>query len=370
MKRILMSILFSLAFFGMMKAQDEGRTWLKRYNIDPMNDNPVFTRPMHERDESRVQGAGICMNDGLAYNRRYYNFGSDWHYEPKLSLCKEEEAVFQKITGEFTVEDGSFRVQTADQILKYGVIPTDFGCIVAYRVWGWGVDGYQQINHYYATFDHKGNLIDAFYAGHGEWMNEILKAEPHGNYSPKENFGGGSMKFSEDNKTLTKTDYYYFKTADDKSDKWYDTTVFNISDKGIFSEASRIQKGKPEVNQLAEELYALETLPLSDKDVFKKWNTFVKKAKNNASLQPRIALDILRLYASRQQEFMAWTTANKKESVLITALKPGFEKLGERFGMGAPQMIVEKSLQMCTDNTVRNYWKNLKTFKSLFEIYD
>ena len=84
-----MSILLSLAFVGMMKAQDGGRDWLKRYKIDPMNSNPVFTRPDHERDEERVMGAGICMNDGLAYNRTYYNFGSEWHYEPKLHLCDE-----------------------------------------------------------------------------------------------------------------------------------------------------------------------------------------------------------------------------------------------------------------------------------------
>ena len=105
MKRILMSIILSMAFFGVLKAQDGGRTWLKRYNIDPMNANPVFTRPTHENDEARKQGAGICMNDGLAYNRTYYSFGSDWHYEPKLNLCKEEEEAFSRVTGEFINND-------------------------------------------------------------------------------------------------------------------------------------------------------------------------------------------------------------------------------------------------------------------------
>ena len=367
MKRIFMSIMLSLAFFGMLKAQDEGRTWLKRYNIDPMNDNPVFTRPQHERDEERVMGAGICMNDGLAYNRRYYNFGRDWHYEPKLSLCQEEEAVFPRITGEYMSNEDNMHISTAGQILKYGVIPTDFGCIVAYRVWGWGTDGYEQVNHYYATFDHKGNLIDAFYAGHGEWMNEILKAEPHGNYSTRENFGGGSMQFSEDNKTLTKTDYYYFKTPDGKSDQWFDTTVFNISDEGFFTQASRVQKGKPEVNKIAEELYDLETLPLSDKNAIKKWNAFVKKTKGKDLFRERIDRDILKLYISRQQEFMAWTTANKKESVLITALVPGLKYLSGYCGTGAAQKLYVKGLEDCKDNVVKNYWKNLKTIKTIWD---
>ena len=263
-------------------------------------------------------------------------------------------------------EHNSF-VTTAGQILKYGVIPTDYGCIVAYRVWGWGPDGHQQVNHYFATYDHKGNLIDAFYAGHGEWMNQILKTEPHGNYTPRENYGGGYMEFSEDSKTLTKVDYYYFKTPDDKGDKWEDTTIINISDKGIFSQASRVQKGKPEVNKLAEELYDLETLPLSDKNAIKKWNAFVKKTKGNTQLRERIDVDILKLYISRQQEYMAWTTANKKESVLITALVPGLKYLSSRCGGGTAQMLYSKGLDDCKDAAVKNYWKNLKTIKTVWD---
>ena len=366
MKRILMSILFSLAFFGMLKGQDEeGRTWLKRYHIDPMNNNPVFTRPMHENDEERVMGAGICMNDGLAYNARYYGFGSEWHYAPKLSLCQEEEEAFSRITGDFVCKEHGFNMNTAHEILKYGVIPTDFGCIVAYRVWG---NLNRTIRHYFATFDHKGNLIDAFYAGYGEWMEDVLAAEPHGNYSTYVNVGGGSMVFSDDNKTMTKTDYFYYKLPDKSSGvKWEDTTIFNISPEGIFSVASRVQNGKPEVNKMGEELYNLETLPLSEKDIFKKWNTFIKKYKNSPLFKERIAEDILRLYVSRQQEFMAWTTAHKSESVLITALKPGFQLLGEHFGMGASQMLKAKGVENCKDKAVKNYWMNLKTFKSLFE---
>ena len=59
------------------------------------------------------------MDDGQAYNRTYYGFGSEWHYEPKLHLCQEEEAVLQQIFGKFVPERGSFYYQ----LLKYGVIP-------------------------------------------------------------------------------------------------------------------------------------------------------------------------------------------------------------------------------------------------------
>ena len=365
MKRFLMSILLSLAFIGMMNAQDEPRQWLKRYNIDPMNSNPVFTRPTHERDEARVQGAGICMNDGLAYNRTFYSFGSDWHYEPKLNLCEEEEAVLKQLFGKYVADGDRFYYQ----VLKYGVIPTDFGAIVAYRLWDDDYPGGREdVRHYYATFDHKGKLLDAIYIGHHDWLNEILKAEPHGNYTPRENFGGGSMEFSEDGKTLTKEDYYYFKTPDDKSDKWEDTTVFNISDKGFFSLVSHKEKGKPQVNPVAEELHDLELLPLSDKDAIRKWNAFLKKNAKNEQLKARINYDVLYLFITRQKEYMEWAYKNQKESVLVSALASAVDILSKKFGDGATQRLMANSLDLFEDNKpVQNYWRNRKFVKSLFE---
>ena len=358
-----MSVFLSLAFFGMLKAQDEGRTWLKRYNIDPMDSNPVFTRPMHENSSARKDGAGICMDDGLAYNCRSYIFGEGWHYEPKLAMCQEEENTFSSVTGEYLYSDGKMRITTAGQVLKNGVIPTDFGAIVAYRVWGRSSN--DPVRHYFATYDKTGRLIDAFYAGHRAWMNEILKAEPHGNYTPKENMGGGGLDFSADNKLITKTDYYYYQAADGKSGRWEDTTVMNISDEGLFSVVSRSSTGKPEVNMLADELYILETLPLSHKDALRKWNTFIRKNKTFGQLQERVDADILRLFVSRQQEYMAWTEANRQESVLIGALKPSLEKLARDYGGGTVQMLIEKALEDCTNPTVKNYWMNLKLIRSI-----
>ena len=367
MKKIFfMSLLFSLAVMGLVKVEAQSRNWLKRYGIDVNNTNPVFTRPDRENDSDRVQGAGIHMNDGAAYNRRYYTFGGEWHYEPKLHLCQEEEAVAAQIFGAYSP---SGKIETLGQILKYGVIPTDFGAIAAYRHWD-DSGNEREVRHHYATFNHKGELIDAFYAGSSGWMNRVLMAEPHGPYTAKHNFGGGAMEFSADNKTLTKTDYYYY-TPDDAngSTKWEDSTIFNISPEGIFSVASHKSSHKPAVNEEADELYLLETLPLSDKEAIAKWNAFVKHASKNEQLKDRLANDIFRLFISRRQEFMAWTTKHKNESVLIGALKPGMEQFAQRYGTGSLQMLLEKSLIECKDSAVRNYWKNLKTIRSIFESY-
>lgn len=370
MKKIFfMSLLFSLAVMGLVKVEAQSREWLKRYGIDVNNTNPVFTRPDRENSTDRVQGAGIHMNDGAAYNRRYYTFGGEWHYEPKLHLCKEEESVAARIFGTCNPEDN---VEYIGQLLKYGVIPTDFGAIVAYRLWGRSSN--EPVRHYYATFNHKGELLDAFYAGHSGWMRGVLKAEPHGEYTVKDNFGGGSMEFSADNKTLIKKDYYYYNPEGSRSGvKWEDSTVFSISSEGIFSLVSRNSTNKPAVNEYADELYLLETLPLSDSKAVEKWNAFVKRASKNEQLKEQhkeqLSEDIFRLFVSRSQEFMAWTTKHKNESVLIGALKPGLEKYAQTYGTGGLQMLVEKLLQECSDNAVQSYWKNLKTIRSIFESY-
>ena len=247
MKKIIMGITLLFACFCFAHAQQNARNWLKRYNIDPTNNNPVFTRPMHENNKSRVEGAGINMNDGEAYNRTYYNFGGEWHYEPKLPLCKEEEVALSRITGDYFYEDNQMRITTAGEVLKYGVIPTDFGAIVAYRIWGRSSE--EPIRHYYATFDHKGTLIDAFYVGESGWQSAILKAEPHGNYEVKSNLGGGNMQFSKDGKTLTRINYYYYNVPEQRSGvKWEDTTVYSISSEGIFFFFYYSQSGKQEVN--------------------------------------------------------------------------------------------------------------------------
>ena len=152
------------------------------------------------------------------------------------------------------------------------------------------------------------------------------------------------MDFSKDGRTLTKIDYYYYDASGNKSEKWQDSTVFNISEDGFFSVASREDTDKPEIYALAEELYILETMPLSDKDAFSKWNSFIKKSKGISQISERVNDDILRLFISRPQEFMAWTFKNKKESVLIGALKPAFEILSGECGGGAVQMLLASAL--------------------------
>lgn len=362
MKKIVMSVLLSMALFGFATAQDNGgRKWLTRYNIDPMNSNPVFTRPDHERDESRVQGAGICMNDGLAYNRRYYGFGSEWHYEPKLILCKEEVQSLPRLFGVYNPEHN----ENIGQLLKYGVVPTDFGAIVAYRLWTYDRGNRDGVLHYFATYDHKGNLLDCFMAGYPDWLGEILSMEPHGNYKPLVNMGRSNVTISDDNKSLSIDSYYLYHDMNDKSLQLDDSLVYNISPEGLFSVASSYTTGMPDVNKDIMELVRLERLPLSCKDAAAQWNAFAKRGLANEKLKDRVADGILKLFVSRPEHYMAFAANHQKESVLVGSLKAGFDKLASYRGGGAVQMLVEETLENCKDAKVKKYWQNLKLIRSV-----
>lgn len=86
------------------------RAWLRDYGIAPGNPCPVFTEPPRT-GPSRKDGAGLCTNDGEAYNCTYYQLGEEWHYAPKLPLCEQEREVLPMVTGTLLPRE----------VLKFGV---------------------------------------------------------------------------------------------------------------------------------------------------------------------------------------------------------------------------------------------------------
>lgn len=320
------------------------RTWQQKYGIDPSNTCPVFTRP-DRTGSDRTHGAGIHTNDGAAYNCTYYSLGEEWHYAPKLHLCDEEKQVMPRVTGEIKPRE----------ILKFGVNPLkQGGAMVTYRIFDYDDEA---ANHVIATYDVKGNLLDAICFGTRLSFNDVLQAEPHGAYQTMVNMGGNNWQVGDD-MTITLTRYHFFRpNSQNESDKWEDTLVYRLDPQGHFRLIGHNQRGKPAVNPQAEKLMQLTMLPLSATDVIPQWNELARQTANNPALARKVQDGVMRLMVSRTQEFLAWTANNRKQSVLIGVLRRALTADENPY----PKVeYIINALEACPDPKVAAYWKSIK----------
>ncbi|MBO7608854.1 MAG: hypothetical protein J6S96_01450 [Muribaculaceae bacterium] len=344
--KIILICLMLMTIAGTACGQKSGRSWLSNYGIDPNNDCPIFTKPTHTGPD-RKPGAGICTNDGAAYNRTFYSLGEEWHYEPKLNLCKQEEDVITSVTG----------ILQPREILKYGVNPLpNGGALVAYRIFS----NNDFAKHFFATYSKDGELLDAIAFGTREDLNNVLKAEPHGHYELYENMGGSSIKIDKD-MSMTLSRYHFYKNPDKGSnDQWNDTLSYQITPEGLFVLKSHTEKDKPAVNKTAEQAMNLSMLPLSDKNAIEKWNDLVAANIKNDKAYETIFPYILPLFVSRTHEFMTWTFQNPKKSQLIGALRKAIAADADA-NYNIQNYIIDM-IETCPDDGARNYWKSLREF--------
>lgn len=343
--RIFMSCIMLICILGTACGQQPKRSWLSDYDIDPNNDCPVFTRPPRTGPD-RKDGAGICTNDGAAYNRTFYSLGEEWHYEPKLHLCKQEEDAMTTVTG----------FLNSREILKYGINPLpNGGALVAYRYFH-----QDYALHYFATYDQKGVLTDAIAFGTRETLNDVLKTEPHGNYEPYVNMGGSGIKIDKDCSISFNRWYLYKEPSKGSGSEWCDTLTYQITPKGLFVLKNHTEKGKPEVNASAERAMRLSMLPLSDKSAIEKWNDLIVANNKDSKMTEMFLPHIQQLFISRTHDFMIWTSQNQKKSQLIGALRKAIA--ADSNSQYELQQYIEQMIQTCPDSAARNYWKSLKSF--------
>ena len=326
--------------------QQSGRKWLSDYNIDPNNNCPIFTKPQRT-GPSRTRGAGICTNDGEAYNRTFYTLGEEWHYEPKLNLCKQEEEMITAITG----------ILQPREILKYGVNPLpDGGALVAYRIFS----NNDMAKHCFATYNQEGELLDAIAFGTREDLNNVLKAEPHGDYEPYENSGGSSITIDKDMSMMLKRYCFYKKPNKGSGNQWNDTLTYQITPEGLFVLKSHTETDKPAVNKSAEQAMALSMLPLSDKNAIEKWNDLVAANIEDNKATETILPYMLPLFVSRTHDFMVWTFQNQKKSVLIDTLRKAIA--ADEDASYEMQKYISELIETCPDAGARESWESLKDF--------
>ena len=195
-----------------VSSQDD---WRKVVGLPDGCTNPVFTKPDNMNPAGRVMGAGICMNDGEAYTTRSVGFSSDWHYEPKLQLCEQEQAVISRVMGLY---EGTV-IPEHRVPLKFNVkVHHGCGAVVVYRAF----ENYRytdtrsdNLEQFIAVYDDKGNLADAMMMGYVNDIFDFLLVEPHKDYKAPDNLGNQNLEFDETGEHFTINRYCYLKEQAD-----------------------------------------------------------------------------------------------------------------------------------------------------------
>lgn len=287
------------------------RKWLKDYGIDPSCTNPVFTKPHHTVPGGRVQGAGICMDDGEAYTHSsYVGLSSEWHYAPKLSYCAEEAATIYKVCGG---NKQAFEMRNGDDEagLKFAVRPINgCGAFVVYRntraQWG----KYDHVEQYIATYDGEGKLIDAMLMGYEDDGDDLFAVTPHGNYESPDGWRmRESLNWLDENHFTIERTINYADPARPNRTVW-DTKViayYSITPGNhIRLERINYDNEMPEINPLALRTLEVMLRPWADSETHKLFAKLQRDANGNERLAPTLEL-MSRLLAN-------WNDNNKKSS--------------------------------------------------------
>lgn len=280
---------------------DDG--WKSRYGLQGC-DNPIFTRPDHEVPGGRVEGAGINMNDGEAYTNHYIDLSGEWHYAPKLNYAPIEVNTIHRVLG--TAHNKEHPEYFDQGTLKFNAKRINGnGALVSYRA---GAMGGGDLYQYIATYDAKGNLVDALMMGNEFTIDDLFKVEPHGNYTLDGHWSGIEGKINNEQPsrfTLTLKNRY---KVDGKRIEWSMTRTYHVDAKGIIHLDNVTSENAPKFNTTALEMTEMSLTPVAGN--FDKLMTTLNR------LQPALAKteqgrrvlnrQAERLFAWNPQAFLMW----------------------------------------------------------------
>lgn len=330
--------------------------WKKKYDLDPTCDNPVFTRPDREVPGGRVDGAGINMNDGEAYQSYWIDFGSEWHYAPKLSLCRAEAEQWHRIAGvaPLDVKNESSWAGDLPQLLKFNVKPLNgCGALVVYRVFH---DGHE-VEQFIATYDGKGQLTDVMSMGDSKLIDLVFAAKPHTGFEPASGrWWRISGKIKKDSTNVFTLEYSnYYERADGKKTDWKMHRRYVVDEQGVIHLDSLVQNDTLQFNRDALELMELRFRPRSQFDAcMTSLNALQPAMKSHPELNDEFNTEFDRLYAYDPQRFLVWVWKCKK-CHLTDVLK---NKLLNNCDMrsAVSPYVFDNDLQRLTNKEALNYW--------------
>ena len=294
------------------RAEREAR--LKIYGLETCVDNPVFTIPPHEMseaDQERAGLAGVCRNDGVAYTDDFLELGREWHFAPKLDYCREELDVLKKVVCAPLIDQSNINAM-ALKVMAWKT--ANCGAVVVYRMFAYGCD------HFVASYDNRGSLLDAMFLNGGNEMDELFKAENKGGFK--------NTNFSAD-ATLKRTDGNHFfvnhRKMYDKQKSGGATSsataelreYFSVNNAGHFVRDSLVKDAEfPAVNRKAMELFELRECPLSAKDYMLRHCRMATALKGTSQELSFMRWNFMKVM-SEPVAFLGWCKRNPKSSAPI-----------------------------------------------------
>lgn len=349
-------------------AQDN---WKKVVGLPSDCNNPVFTRPGNMHSSSRIQGAGINMNDGEAYTDTYIQFNNDWHYAPKLPLCQQEMDVMPQVMGLYIDQNHPLEMYKP---LKFSV-RTHHGCgaVVVYRAFRncrYSNIESDNLEQFIAVYDGNGRLTDCMMMGYDGDMCDVLRVEPHKDYQVPNNMGDHHLVFDEKGgEHFTISRYWYLKDeAKGLPDKVEMCRYYSITPEGKIrldkvtngsenhKQGSTLKAGAPisEVaNPAAVDMMELIVTPMSDPQLLTKLDKTYASLKDDKQVGERLMHLGMLIYNRSPKSFLSYAYENRTKTSLLTLLKraKAYEGKGLQY-----ENCIDETLDKCSPTPKSRTW--------------
>lgn len=358
MKRFFLILIATSMALATLMVHADDNTWKTKYGLDGC-DNPVFTRPDHEVPGGRVEGAGICMNDGEAYQNHDIGLSREWHYAPKLNFAQREAASIHRVLGMGRPFNGERNLATDGRTLKFNAKRVNgCGAFVAYRV---GASGPDDLAQYLATYDDKGFLVDVMMMGGEHTINDLFKMEPHGDYKLVGNWSRLEAVIDRDNPNKFSINLENRYEQSDKQYTWKMKRYYHIDNKGYFVIDSITNENAPQFNPNALNALDMELMPLAGEGNYDKAMTMLhtlqptlRKSEEGTRL---LSTMMDRLYAYEPEAFLVWVWKCPKCN-LTNEVR---DKLANSNYVGQPfaAPLLTEDVHRLTNVKARKYWTKM-----------
>ena len=334
--------------------------WRKVVGLPENCTNPVFTRPDRMNPAGRVQGAGICMNDGEAYTTKSVGFSSEWHYAPKLHMCEKEEQAIKRVMGIYVPED----FQRPIEPLKFCVrVHHGCGAVVVYRAF----DNYRYSNiksdnleQFIAVYDDNGNLTDAMMMGYVDDIRDILLVEPHKDYQVPHNMGNHYLEFDDTGEHFTISRSLYLKDEGQgvpgkvEMKRYYTITpegkirLDKVTNGSEDYKDDKVLKPGALISEVANpnavDMLEMMLTPMSDPQVLSRLDKVYTKLKDDKVVGERIMHLGMLIYNRNPKAFLNYAYTNRVKTSLVLLLQRAKDFKDNDYGYCLERTIVEAGL--------------------------